>query len=318
VSTVDVADLIYGRCLLVSGKGGVGKTTVSAALAKLAAAQGRRTVLVEIDNQRPSLDPIFGEANAYEPVKVDDNLWIANLLWRDAMREWVQRVVPVKRVVNLILENRIVQRFLDATPGNREVVLLSKLVWLTERFDLVVVDLPASGHAAALMAVPSRVLSLFKSGPIHERGVEAAQLLRAEGTHLVLVAIPEDMVINETVETWHAIRKTTPELSIPFTVLNQATHPSLTPDELVLLDRLGEAEHANPAQADSARELLRAARWEARLEAATATALERVADETSMRIVELPRLSRRQGTARLVHQLMAALARASRRRTGAS
>lgn len=312
-STVDVADLIYGRCLLVSGKGGVGKTTVSAAIAKLAAAQGRKTVLVEIDNQRPSLDPIFGESNQYEPVKVDENLWIANLLWREAMHEWVERVVPVKRVVNLILENRVVQRFLDATPGNREVVLLSKLVWLTERFDLVVVDLPASGHAASLMAVPSRVLSLFKSGPIHERGVEANRLLNAAGTHLVLVAIPEDMVINETVETWQKIRESTPGLSMPFTVLNQATHPSLTPDELLLLDRLGEAEHSHDAE-----ELLRAARWEARLEAATATALERIVDETSMRIVELPRLSRRQGTSRLVHQLMAALARASRRRSGAS
>lgn len=306
---MDIADLVYGNLILVTGKGGVGKTQVTAALGQLAAAQGRRTAIVEVGDQTPSMNRVFSADVGYDPTPVGDNLWALNLDWAAALREWIERVVPIKRVVKLILENALVRRFLDATPGNREVVILSKLVWLCQQYDLVVVDLPASGHAASLMAAPHRMLDLFRSGPIADRGRETLELLARDSTYMVLVALPEEMVVNETIETWQKIRQSTPELSIPIAVLNRAMRPTLTDDERALLERLEGAELSRDPE-----EILTAARWEARIEAATAEAMERLKTETDMAVVEIPRLKARDGSAVLVRNVTAALARASRLR----
>lgn len=306
---MDIADLVYGNLILVTGKGGVGKTQVAAALGQLAAAQGRRTAIVEVGDQTPSMNRVFSADIGYEPTAVAENLWALNLDWAAALREWIERVVPIKRVVKLILENALVRRFLDATPGNREVVILSKLVWLCQQYDLVVVDMPASGHAASLMAAPHRMLDLFRSGPIADRGRDALELLARNNTHMVLVALPEEMVVNETIETWRKIRASTPELSIPIAVLNRAMRPTLTDEERVLLERLeGAGLSRDPG------EILMAARWEARIEAATAEAMRRLRGETDMAVVEIPRLKARDGSAVLVRNVTAALARASRLR----
>ncbi len=306
---MDIADLVYGNLILVTGKGGVGKTQVAAALGQLAAAQGRRTAIVEVGDQTPSMNRVFSADIGYEPSAVTENLWALNLDWAAALREWIERVVPIKRVVKLILENALVRRFLDATPGNREVVILSKLVWLCQQYDLVVVDMPASGHAASLMAAPHRMLELFRSGPIADRGRDALKLLARDNTHMVLVALPEEMVVNETIETWRKIRESTPELNIPIAVLNRAMRPTLTDEERTLLERLeGAGLSRDPG------EILTAARWEARIEAATAEATRRLRDETDMAVVEIPRLKARDGSAALVRNVTAALARASRLR----
>lgn len=303
----DIAELVYGRVVMVTGKGGVGKTSISAALGRLAAAQGRRTLVVEVDSQHPSLNAIFNTKARYEPIEVSPNLWVANLDWLNALKEWVERVIPAKRVVERILENHIVQLFLDATPGNREVVTLSKLVWWSAEYDLVIVDLPASGHAAALLRTPQEVMGLFTVGPLHQRALEAQQLLTSPGTHLVLVALPEEMVVNETEETLRRVRRTVPGLRVSAVVLNRAARPSLSDDERTLLERLS-ARYTTAAEG----ELLLAGRWEAALERGTALALERLG-ALDVPLLDVPRLSQDQGSERLVRNLAAALARSASR-----
>ncbi len=305
-ATFDIADLVFGRVVLVTGKGGVGKTSVCAALARLAAAQGRRVCVVEADAQRSSMDPLFGKAIGYQPTQVAPNLSVCNVTWYEAMHEWIERVVPSARIVDLILSNRLVRLFLDATPGNREVVTLSKITWLAEDYDLLVVDLPASGHATALMNSPSRTLELFEVGPLHQRSVESLEMLSRPDTHLVLVALAEEMVVNETVETWTTLHDNVPQLSVPMVILNRASRPSLSQDERTLLERLSERHASGPEG-----ELLLAGRWEAQLEQATGRAMERLAEEIGVRVIDVPRLSQEQGSARLVQNLSAALARKS-------
>ena len=304
----DIADLVYGKVVFVTGKGGVGKTSVSAALARLAAAQGRRVLLVEVDSQRSALAPLFGVEVGFEPTKATDNLWLCNIDWYNALHEWIERVVPSRRVVDMILDNRIVRLFLDATPGNREVVTLSKINWLRPDYDLIVVDLPASGHATALMHSPGVTLELFRVGPIYQRSLESQALLHADGTHLVLVALPEEMVVNETVETWKKLNRQVPGLSVPLVVLNRSSRPSLSADERLLLQRLSEQNPDGPEA-----ELLLAGRWESRLEVATGRAMERVEREIPISLIDVPRLSQEKGSAHLVRNLAAALARRSRR-----
>lgn len=304
----DIADLIFGKVVLVTGKGGVGKSSVTAALGRLAAAQGRRVCMIEADAQQSVLSGIFGTEVGYEPKRVAENLYACNVTWYEALHDWVERVVPSKRIVDMILDNRLVRLFLDAVPGNREVVTLSKITWLSQEFDLVIVDLPASGHATALMQSPQRTMRLFNVGPLHARSVESQQLLEHPGSHLVLVALPEEMVVNETVETWQTLRQGVPGLSVPLVVLNRASRPTLGANEIALLERLSAASlEGDPA------ELLLAGRWEARLEEATGRAIERINAQMDVKLVDVPRLSQAEGSDALVRALASALARTSER-----
>jgi len=304
---VDVVDLIYGRILFVTGKGGVGKSSVTAALGRLAAAQGRRTLVVEIDCPNPAINEIFGKGAPHAPAEVAPNLWICNLDWLKTMDDWVRKVVPAGRVVSLQHGNEIVQTFLRVAPGNRETSVLSKLNWMLEDFDLLVVDMPASGHAAGLLEVPSTMLNLFESGPIYEEGVKAASMLGNRGAHLVLVGLPEEMVVNETLQTHRRIRESVPQLDASMVVLNRSATPSLTDAERgFLADLSGEFPDGE------AGELLWAGRWEDALEQATEDALERLAD-LDVTVVTTPRLSQEGGPAPVVQQLAAALARSSKK-----
>ena len=299
-------DLIYGRLLLVTGKGGTGKSSISAAFGRLGAAQGRKTLVLEIDAQNPAMKSIYGVEPGYKPVEVAPNLWVANLHWLDNLSEWVSRVLPGGRVVRLVLNNPLIQSFLKVAPGNRETIALSKIGWLLEDFDLVVVDLAASGHATAMLEVPNTMIGLFPSGPIRREGERALEMLCASDAHLVLVGLPEDMVVNETIETFEAIREKVPGLSIDAVLLNRSSVPSLTDDEQGFLAALSEGE-----KIESAEELLWAGRWEAQLEEATAHAEERLAERLNTRVIQIPRLSHEGGPQQLVHQIAAAMVRSS-------
>ena len=147
---MDVRRLLNSRLILVTGKGGTGKTTVSAAIGRLSAERGARTIVAEVDTFRPALTPMFGKKPTYAPLPVAPRLDICNISWREALVEWLKGNVPGQRVVRRILDNKLVQTFLDATPGVRETVILSRVVTLLEKYDRVVVDMPASGHAISL------------------------------------------------------------------------------------------------------------------------------------------------------------------------
>jgi anion-transporting ArsA/GET3 family ATPase len=205
-----------------------------------------------------------------------------------------------------VLQNPLVQSFLEVAPGNREVVALSKIGWLVEEFDLVVVDLAASGHALAMLEVPNTMVGLFPSGPIRKEGEKALELLGQESTHLVLVALPEEMVVNETVETFEAIRSKVPQLRIDAVLLNKTSVPSLTAAESELLKAL-----SKEVQSEAAKELLWAGRWESELEKATHSAEVRLDQELATKVISIPRLSHEGGPRQLVQQIAAAMARAT-------
>ena len=214
--------------------------------------------------------------------------------------------MPGQRVVKLILSNPVVKLFLDATPGAREVVILSKIASLVESWDMVIVDMPASGHAIGMLRVPNLALKLMAAGPIRKRAEEVLAAVhprfdraRAEevlalftrrDTSLVMVALPEEMVVNETVETYQAVRHEVPGLNVAAVVLNRAAASSLNADERKLLGRLSEGGPEGDLEG-GARELLVAGVWEAGLEQDTVGGFDG-------------------GAERVVHQFAAALARA--------
>jgi arsenite/tail-anchored protein-transporting ATPase len=278
-----VERLLDARLLLVTGKGGTGKTTYAAALAVLGAVRGRRAVVVELDNQRPSLTAVFHREPRFQPAPVRPNLDLANLAWEGALHAYIESVVPSRRVTNLILNNPVVGRFLDFTPGSREMVILSAVGALVEKYDLVVVDMPASGHAFSLLDITRSAMGLFRSGPVRTRATELKALVGDARTELVLVALPEEMVVNETLETIARMRSFQMLHHAPTVFLNRATMPSLTPAEREVLLRLA-GTPLDPLE----REFVQAGRWEDGLEQATAAAQQTLADQLGVSPVLVP------------------------------
>lgn len=266
-----IAALLDARLLLVTGKGGTGKTTYASAFALLAAARKKRVLLCEVDMQRPATPAIFGEVPDFEPREVLPGLSVTNVAFRPALESFLRRVVPAGRIIRRVLDNRLVQRFLDVTPGSRELTTLARIAELVDRYDLVVVDMPASGHAFSLLDVLRSALSLFRSGPVRRVAAEVRARLVALDTRVAFIALPEEMVVNETLETVARMRSAGVLGGPPVALLNRATLPSLSEPEQSLISRLA----ATPL-APEQREFVLAGLWESELEQATALAQDRL------------------------------------------
>ncbi len=305
---MSLRQVLDSRLVMITGKGGTGKSALSAALGSVLAERGLRTIVVEIDVFQPSLTELFGTPPTFQAQSVRPNLDICNITWREALEAWLERTVPGQRIVKLILGNRIVHHFLNATPGVRETVILSRILTLMEQYERVIVDLPASGHAISLLQVPNIAIDLMRGGPIRDRSKELLALFGAASTSLVITALPEEMVVNETVELWESLRERVPMLRLPLVVLNRAALPSLTDAERDLLLRLQES-----VSNDAARELLRAGAWEASLEESTATALDRIEAELGVPVLHFPRLGALGGfgggPTRMLQQMASAIQR---------
>jgi len=316
---VRLVDFAACRLILLTGKGGTGKTSVAAALGRMGAQAGRRTLVVEVDSQRSALAEAFGVVPGYAPTVMAPGVWAANLTFGPALVDWLDQTVRAAKIVKLILSNQMVQVFLEATPGARELVVLSKVVSLLNEFDQVIVDMPASGHAINLMKVPTTAARLMRSGPIHERAVEVLSALQAPTTALGIIALPEEMVVNETVELYTKLQELGCEVQVPIVFLNRCAAPTMTEDEHILLHRLSVLEDIDLG----VEELLRAGRWDASLERATADSLGRLHGEIGVGVVPFPRLGVLGGFAggpeRVVQQMASALRRralAENRREG--
>lgn len=280
---MDLHALLTDRLIFVTGKGGTGKTTYASAIAVLQAARGRSTVLCEVDNQRPSLTPVFGVEPDFEAVQVAPNLHVCNLVWPESLVAYLKRMIPIGRVVRSILQNEMIRRFLDFVPGSQELVTLSVLLDLLDRYDCVVVDLPASGHAFSMLDITRSALGLFRGGPIRTRVIEMRAILQRPSTRMVFVALPEEMVINETLETLDRMRRFELLGGDPLVILNRAIPPSLTEAEITLLQRLSAAPLSEDAE-----EFVQAGRWDQALEEAAAEAQDRLTDVLGVEPVLVP------------------------------
>ena len=271
---------------MLTGKGGTGKTRVAAALGLASGESGRRVLVVEVDAQRSALEEAYGTTLDYTPRKVAPSVWAANITFEPALKDWLNRTVRAAKIVGLILNNPMVQVFLNVTPGARELVVLSAVIGHLENFDQVIVDMPASGHAVSMLGIPDTAHRLMRTGPIHERAGEIMNILRGPDTALGIIALPEEMVVNETVELYSRLGQILPDLDVPLVFLNRCAAPTMTDDEHKLLARLS----AETDLSEEMKELLMAGRWDAELERATADSLGRLHSEIGVTVVPFPRL----------------------------
>jgi anion-transporting ArsA/GET3 family ATPase len=197
--------LLDHRLLFVTGKGGVGKSTVAAALGALAAAEGRRVVVAEVA-QRADVEHAVLAVGA-DHVSIDP---------QDAMEEYLVDQLP-RPLAELLKSSRAFGYLAAATPGMRELLTAGKLWELAqderrtpgaEPYDLVVVDAPATGHGIALLQAPRTFAAAAKVGPIaRQGGVIDAMLSDPAQTAVVAVTIAEEMPVNETLALRDGLRE---------------------------------------------------------------------------------------------------------------
>jgi anion-transporting ArsA/GET3 family ATPase len=196
------------KVVVVAGKGGVGKTTVTAALARLAADSGLDVLVVELDDAG-GLPLLFGweaafdyeEAVLYEAAagRVRGRVITPD----DALVEYLEDH-GLRRVAKRLVAAGVLEVVATAIPGIREVLVLGKVKQLERSgaFDLIVLDAPAAGHAVTFLTSALGLMDAARGGPLRGQAQEVVELLRDPARcQVVLVCLPEETPVNELIET---------------------------------------------------------------------------------------------------------------------
>jgi anion-transporting ArsA/GET3 family ATPase len=205
--------LLDHQLLFVTGKGGVGKTTVAAALALVSAEQGRRTLICEVEPRGDVPDAFQAEPTNYLPRQVQPGLWAMSMDTEAALRQYLSLNLPVPPAARLGPLARVFDFVATAAPGVREILVIGKLCFEVREgnYDLVVVDASATGHIVGQLAAPSSVNELVKAGLIRQQTGWMHEILADPArTGLVIVATPEEMPVTETVDLADRVARETP------------------------------------------------------------------------------------------------------------
>jgi len=293
------------RFVIVTGKGGVGKTTVCAALARKLSSEGKR-VLVCLCNTKERLSTMMGS----EPVeaqiaKIAPNLWAVNMDPEQALSEYGSLVLRSKGLSALLFDNKVVRAFFRAVPGMQEWAMLGKAWWHTteqdatgaSRFDVVILDAPATGHGLDMLRVPKVIVDVVPPGVLRRDAERAWTMFHDPAAcAVVLVTLPEEMPTTETLELAQALREQL-HFAIRTVVVNSALPPLFSPREreaLLAVDGLcNMQESANAANASvsaPSRNIVAAARQRAQREQMQSASVARLANGLGITPVVLPLL----------------------------
>ena len=200
------------KILIVSGKGGVGKTTVAAALALVAARAGRKVCIAEVD-RKGTLPKLFGASDlSYEPHELSPDVWALNILPEEALAEYLRVQYHMRRLSWAFTSTHFVDYITTAAPGLKDILVLGK-IWYLEQgrgkpdFDTIIVDAPAAGHMLTFLSAPIGLSDALRVGPLRRQADWLVEMLRdRRRTRAHLVTLAEEMPVTETLETAEALQ----------------------------------------------------------------------------------------------------------------
>jgi anion-transporting ArsA/GET3 family ATPase len=285
--------LFQRRFLILSGKGGVGRTTVAAALARAAVHAGKRVLVAQMDSPE-RLGRLLGHVGGIgaEVTPVSEGLDAVNMTPKADLRQYGLMVLRYETLYRTMFENKAVQGFLGAVPGLDAYAMLGKAWWHTNeqdggrfRYDLVILDGPASGHTATMLRIPQAIVEAMPKGPLARDAAAMRELFRdPERTAFVMVTLPEDLPARETSELARIVRG---QLALPLGPLVVNGLPPAGPareEVRTVLDRAGQTGDARLDATLAGASLLAARRKEAE------EVLEVLRKDPGLPMIELPRL----------------------------
>ena len=283
--------LLEKRLLFVTGKGGVGKSTVATALGLVAARRGLRTIVAELASQE-RIQGLFsenGEGERFREMELKPGLFTISIDPQQAMEEYLR--VKAGTLGQALGASRLFQAFAMATPGMRELLSIGKVWELAQLhrrtrggapYDLVIVDAPATGHGVGLLRTPRTFADIARVGPIAHQGRTIADTIAdPEFTGVVAVATPEEMPINETMALADELARD--KLPLDLVVVNGLYPPRFAFDEIAELN-----DALTKTRSALARSALRAALSEHARAGTQREQRDRLRERVDGRLVELP------------------------------
>lgn len=301
---MDAHELFQRRLLLSTGKGGVGKSTLAAALALAGSRSGRRTCLVEVEG-RQTFSSIFETAPwDFEEREFRPGLLGLSIDPEASLTEYLSMFYGAKRITSLVAKTPAVEFATQAAPGIKDVLLIGKVKEMERRrlpdgrfaYDLIVVDAPPTGRIVNFLAAPDATTELVNVGPVRQQAQTVIEMLTdANRTAVLLTTLLEEMPVTETVESMAALR----DLGVPLgpIVVNRVTTPAMDPPALKVsesmtatdvLDRLGTAGASGDASVQVGEELLGLATGHRSRLDLQDRMRSRLTEEASLASIELP------------------------------
>ncbi|HEY2811966.1 MAG TPA: ArsA family ATPase [Acidimicrobiales bacterium] len=204
--------LLDRQLLFVTGKGGVGKTTIAAGLALLASQHGKRTLVAEVDAKGNLADFLEVGETEFAPREIAPDLFAMSMHTEESLKEYLRLQLKVPFVARIGPLAHTFDFVAQAAPGVKEVLTVGKFLWEVREhhYDIVIVDAAATGHVVAQLAAPSHIRELVKVGMVRDQTGWMLDILGDPArTGAVIVASPEEMPVNETIELAGHIRDDT-------------------------------------------------------------------------------------------------------------
>ncbi|HEV2785082.1 MAG TPA: ArsA-related P-loop ATPase [Solirubrobacteraceae bacterium] len=216
VAAADLDELLTARLIVVTGKGGVGKTTVAAAIAVAGARAGRRTLLAEVEARQGLSRLLTTAAWTFADREIRPNLWGLSVDPEESLFEYLEQSFGLKRVARVMSRVNAIDFVTAAAPGLRDLLLLGKLYEAERRrrpdgrpaYDLVVLDAPPLGRIVPFLSSPTGTSEIVRGGPVRRQADNITEMLHdPRRTRAIVVTLLEEMPVTETLEGVDGLRR---------------------------------------------------------------------------------------------------------------